>query len=332
MGWLFRLVFIACMLVPGAALATAGYIHDMTGKGTVVGPTGATTALSVGTIVAAGSTIRTEPNSSAILKFEDGQIAVLAADTDFRVSEYNYNKTKVADSRIAVDLIKGGLRFITGVIGATNRNAVRLTAGTATIGIRGTDLSIMRDAATQAIIAAVNNGEASLNTPLGQALIASGLATLSLPNAPPGVARAVAQMGQDIVAAFGPRAAVMTTLNSTPNIPINTPVVVAASARAAVLQANARANPTDASAQAAAATALNEAIALAQAALTAAIQAGAQTSFPASTPQQIQQLQQQLQQEQSGQTGTGAGAGTSGTGTGSGGAGGGSGLTPASPN
>jgi hypothetical protein len=329
MGWLFRLMFIACMLVPGVALATAGYIHDMTGKGTVVGPTGATTALSVGTIIAAGSTIRTEPNSTAILKFEDGQIAVLAADTAFRVSEYNYNKTRVADSRIAVDLIQGGLRFITGVIGATNRNAVRLTAGTATIGIRGTDLSILRNAATQAILAAVNNGAANLSNSVGEVNLGPGSLVGSLvgANVPP-VTTAVA----NILTLFGPGAVALQTLNNAPNIPINTPVVVAASARAAALQAVARANPGNAVIQQQAAAALNEALAAAQAALTAAIQAGAQTSFPASTPQQIQQLQQQLQQEQSGQTGTGTGTGTSGTGTGSGGAGGGSGLTPASPN
>jgi hypothetical protein len=41
-----------------------------------------------------------------------------------------------------MSLLSGGMRFITGVIGGTRKEAIAMKAGTATIGIRGTDVAI----------------------------------------------------------------------------------------------------------------------------------------------------------------------------------------------
>ncbi len=297
------LLSVLFFAVPGAAFASAGYIHDLSGKATITNAAGNTVPAVIGTIIAAGSTVRTEAKSSAVLKFEDGQVAALSENTQFRVTEYNYNKTNIARSSAAFNLLQGGLRFITGVIGATNKDAVRLNAGTATIGIRGTDLVLLRDAVTQAVTAAVNNG--AITFAFGAALgigISPGQATVANLGETP-VVTAIANLA---ATQFG----VVATLNTRPNIPVNTPVVVAASARAAAAAALAATAPPAqrAALQAEADKLLADAIAAAQQALTQAIQAGAVPPTPGATPEQIQQqqqqLQQQLQQEQQGTQGT----------------------------
>jgi hypothetical protein len=125
-------------------------------------------------------------------------------------------KESVRESNAVFTLLQGGLRFITGVIGSTNRNNVRLTAGNATIGIRGTEGNLYVDIA-RAVTAAVAAGEIALTTPQGTQNIGAG--ETSGP-----VTAAIQQVFNGLSAQL---------------LPINTPVVVAASAAAAAAAAEA---------------------------------------------------------------------------------------------
>jgi hypothetical protein len=218
----------------GAALAQAGYVHDLTGTATATAAAGAARNLKIGDTVDAGETITTGERSSAVIKFEDGQIMALAANSSFRVVDYRYNKASVRDSSAVFTFLRGGLRFISGVIGSTNHSNVRVNAGGATIGLRGTDASLAIDAVTQAVVAAVNAGAIVMTTQQGSRVITAGLFSSALPNEAPTVpaptpeATAVVRAVLDFLAAIQ-------------NLPINTPVVVQASARAAAAQAEARA-------------------------------------------------------------------------------------------
>ena len=277
------LVSALLALCAGNAFAQAAYVHEMTGTATAT--TGSTQrALKVGDIIASGSTVSTGDKSSAIIKFEDGQVMALAERSSFRIVDYRYNKERVSQSSAVFNLLQGGLRFISGVIGATNRNNFRMTAGTATIGIRGTDGMVTYDSVTQAVVAAVNAGALEMSTPQGTQTIGVGaFSTVSAgqgPTAP-----------QPTTAAT---AAVQQALNnlSVRNVPINTPVVVAASAQAAAAQANAAqlaaqaaANPGNTALQTAAqdaakqaADSLSTAVQAAQQAFDAAVKQGGATA------------------------------------------------------
>src|SRR5437899_9573951 len=155
---LFAVVVAALLaLCAGSAFAQAAYVHAMTGTATAVTGT-AQRALKTGDVLDSGTTVSTGARSSAVIKFEDGQVMVLAESSSFRIVDYSYNKQRVAQSNAVFSLLQGGLRFISGVIGSTNRNNFRMTAGTATIGIRGTDGTVTIDAVTQAVTVAVNAG------------------------------------------------------------------------------------------------------------------------------------------------------------------------------
>ena len=278
-GVLGRIVFGLLLLAPLAAFSAAGYIHDLTGSATVVdNPKAAARPLKVGDLIDPGNTIRTAENSSAVVKFEDGQVMVLRDNTAFAVNEYAYNKQKVGESRAVFNLLAGGLRFITGVIGSTNRNSYRLTAGVMTIGIRGTDGDVSFDPVTQAVVAAVNAGVVVLQHPAGERVIpANSFVTATRTGVP-------SQPAPTLQAPPAVRAAVQRSLAHS-NVPINTPVVVQASAAAAVAQAQARqaenraeqakAQAEKATAAAAAAAAQQQPNAQALAAQAAAAQAAA---------------------------------------------------------
>jgi hypothetical protein len=266
------------VLAPSVAFAAAAYVHDLTGKATVTTGSGPARALKIGDLIDPGNTIRTEPNATATIKFEDGQVMVMRESTAFRVSEYVYNKEKIKESRAVFNLLAGGLRFISGVIGSTNPKSFKMTAGTMTIGIRGTDGDVSFDPVSQAVTAAVNAGVVELNSPVGTQAVPANAFSTATPTTLPSVPAPITQAPPAVQAA-------VTKSLAQANVPVNTPVVVQASANAAVAQVQSQQAATQAAqaqaqaqaAQAAAATALaqNQANAVALAADARAAEAAA---------------------------------------------------------
>ncbi len=269
-------VLISTLLALGAgnAFAQAAYVHDMTGTAVATTGTGAGTtqrALKIGDTVETGSTISTGDKSTAVVKFEDGQVMALSEKTSFRIVDYRFNKQRVSDSSAVFTLLQGGLRFISGVIGATNRNSFRMNVGTATIGIRGTDGIVTYDSVAQAIIATVNAGALEMATPQGTQAIGVGTFSSVSQGQGPTVPQPTSQA----------TAAVQQVLNNLAvrAVPINTQIVVRASALAAAAQANATLLAAQAAAQPANTVlqiAAAEAAKQAQDSIAFAIQAGQQ--------------------------------------------------------
>ncbi len=289
---LLRVLSFAVLLALPAtgALAAVAYVHQVQGTLTAQYGGGPARALKLGDLLDPGVTLSTGARSTAIVKFEDGQIVVLEPDTRFTVRQYSYNKTQVRNSNILFQLLQGGLRFVTGVIGSTNHDAFKLTAGTSTIGVRGTDGTALYDAISNIITVAVEVGTLALQTPAGTATIPTGAFSSFTPGAPPSAPAPIAQATAAVAARLA--------LASSVAVPINTPIVVELTARAVVLQAAARAAdaaaaaaPDNAAAQqaareadAAAAEALNIAAQAAVEAFQAAVQAGAVPPAPPAPP------------------------------------------------
>lgn len=103
-----------------------------------------TRAVRVGDTLRAGDTVITGPGSSAVLRFEDGQIAALGANSRMVIQAFEYNAT-AKSGNIVLNLLSGGMRAITGLIGRSSPNSVKYRAGNYTIGIRGTDVNIATD-------------------------------------------------------------------------------------------------------------------------------------------------------------------------------------------
>lgn len=129
---------------PGMALgAGVARVDFAVGDVTAVAPDGRSRALSRGSEIDVGETVATR-QGRAQLRFADGAYMSLQPQTEFKVEEFKYSgkgKAEESDS-IVMNLFKGGLRTITGLIGRANRKNYRLRTEVATIGIRGTEYSV----------------------------------------------------------------------------------------------------------------------------------------------------------------------------------------------
>ena len=129
---------------PAIALgAGVARVDFAVGDVTAVAPDGRSRPLSKGSEIDVGETVATQ-RGRAQLRFVDGAYMSLQPQTEFKVEQFKYSgkgKPDEGDS-VVMNLLKGGLRTITGLIGRANRNNYRLRTDVATIGIRGTEYSV----------------------------------------------------------------------------------------------------------------------------------------------------------------------------------------------
>ena len=131
----------------GALGAAAGVAHAANSAGQVTHLSGVLTAkradgtsklFSVKSEVLEGDTLTTEQDTYARIKFSDNSEVVMRPNSQLKVASFAFNEAKPESDSVILDMLRGGLRSVTGLIGKRNRDAVKVTTVTATIGIRGT--------------------------------------------------------------------------------------------------------------------------------------------------------------------------------------------------
>lgn len=130
---------LALLALPFAAQAAdeAGTVLVAFGDVKAVNAAGEERALARRAAVYGGDTLVTGARGSAQVRFTDGSIMALKANTKFRIDQYSYQGNAESDSSI-YSLIVGGFRTLSGAIGKTNKSAYQVKTPVATIGIRGT--------------------------------------------------------------------------------------------------------------------------------------------------------------------------------------------------
>ena len=132
----------SALLAPLLAFAQ-GTVQHLSGTLSVQRPDGSVRVLAERSNVFVGDVISTERDSYAQVRFTDGGQVTLRPNTQVKIEGYSYEEGRPERDNFAMQLFKGGLRSLTGLIGkrGNNRNAYRMVTSTATIGIRGTDYS-----------------------------------------------------------------------------------------------------------------------------------------------------------------------------------------------
>lgn len=131
----------ACLAIAagGAGAATAGAVTQLSGTLAAQRADGTIKILSQKSEVAPGDTLTTEKDSYAQVKLSDGGLVTMKPNSRVKLDNYFYNDLQPEKDSLTYNLLKGGLRFVTGLIGKRgNRDAYRLNTATATVGIRGT--------------------------------------------------------------------------------------------------------------------------------------------------------------------------------------------------
>ena len=135
-----RSLAAVALFAPLFALAQ-GTVQYLSGTLSAQKPDGTVRVLAERSTIAVGETITTQRDSYAQLRFSDGGQVTLRPETQVRIESYAYDEGRPERDSFAMQLFKGGLRSLTGLIGKRNNNlnAYRMVTSTATIGIRGTD-------------------------------------------------------------------------------------------------------------------------------------------------------------------------------------------------
>jgi len=135
------LVFFIALLglagQPAVAASQAGKVVYAFGNVSAVDADGGSRALSRGATFGPGDTIVTK-RGRAQLRFSDGGFAALQPNTEYRIEDYHFEGEADGNERSFLNLIRGSVRLVTGLIGRANKQNFRLRTAVATIGIRGT--------------------------------------------------------------------------------------------------------------------------------------------------------------------------------------------------
>lgn len=174
--------------IPVSAFAgVAGQVTHLSGTLSARPAEGGSRLLAVRSEIREGELLTTEKDTYARIKFVDGAEMVMRPSSQLRVSAYRYAEHDPASDNVLLNLLKGGLRAVTGLIGKRNHPAVSVNTPTATIGIRGTNFGALfchQDCANIPSISGqpladglhvdVADGAILLQNPAGQQLISAG--------------------------------------------------------------------------------------------------------------------------------------------------------------
>ena len=161
MNRVVKIVLFTCFWLSGAAIAApAGVFFEVVGDVTMTPVGKPPIKVKTGDMFESGARMVTGPQGHATLKFEDGEVMALGVNTDFAVTNYLYVPAAPAEGSVIVNLTRGGLRFITGLIGKANPSKFAIRTPTVTAGVRGSEgeVIVLTDAnGTQVLVG--SNGD-----------------------------------------------------------------------------------------------------------------------------------------------------------------------------
>lgn len=169
--FLVMAVGVLGFVASGSSFAQIGYLHEVSGTVTGQVGTGQPIAATKGQTLIPNATVATGPKSYAVLKFEDGTVVVLKENTSFQIQDYRYSAKAPEQSNAVFNMVRGGLRMITGLVTSRNREALTVATPLATIGIRGTEFLAEL---TNPLVVQTISGAVSLTNAAGTVVVSAG--------------------------------------------------------------------------------------------------------------------------------------------------------------
>jgi hypothetical protein len=120
------------------AASSAGEVEFMRGVGFAQSAGQTPRTLGKGLQLQEGDRLTTADGATAVVKLQDGTRMTVRPGSEMVLSQFKY-KADAPDNGMVINMLRGGLRAITGLIAKSSPNAARIQTNTATIGIRGTD-------------------------------------------------------------------------------------------------------------------------------------------------------------------------------------------------
>ena len=132
---------------PVAADAVVARVAVVAGSVTAVTTSKQSRVLVKGSALYTGESIRTEKSSHVMLVFRDETRITIASESEFSLDNVRFTGAQSDSGNFAVRLLKGTARTFTGLFAKRTASAFQFSAGTATVGIRGTgfDTRVVRE-------------------------------------------------------------------------------------------------------------------------------------------------------------------------------------------
>ncbi|MGW8393720.1 FecR family protein [Pseudoduganella sp. HUAS MS19] len=134
------LALVLLWLTAALALAApvAGTVVQLNGPLMARKANGTVKSLSIKSEVENGDTLVTEKNTYALVRFIDHSEITLRPGSTLTIENFSFDSGKQDADRAQFNLVKGGLRSVSGLLGKRSREKFELKTPAATIGIRGT--------------------------------------------------------------------------------------------------------------------------------------------------------------------------------------------------
>ena len=135
-------VFVIATAISQLALAkNAGSVTFKTGDATITHADKSVTPANKNAELNAGDTVETKDGRVQLSLIDGGKVS-LQPNTIYKINKYEFTGKEDGSEYAFTELIKGGLRTVSGLVGHKNRDRYQLKTTAATIGIRGTEFTV----------------------------------------------------------------------------------------------------------------------------------------------------------------------------------------------
>lgn len=161
------------ILMTGESFANeVGTIKRIKGEVSIVNTSGERPAKK-NDVINVADTLVSASKSEAFVRLNDKSTLILRESSRLVIADFQFNHK--SSDKVETKLLTGALRAITGEIGKTNPSSVKYQVGTATVGIRGTDidLAIIQEGGPEraGVYNYVNSGEVQISLDTGESLV-----------------------------------------------------------------------------------------------------------------------------------------------------------------
>jgi len=134
------MLFVSLALASSTAWSAVGRILSFEGDVRVNGE-----QVTADTPLNKDDTVVTGPDGLATIVLSDNSVLDLESDSQIEINDYSFTPSKPEDNTSQIGVLAGTLRYVSGKIAKDDPNNVSFSAGTSTIGVRGTFISITVD-------------------------------------------------------------------------------------------------------------------------------------------------------------------------------------------
>lgn len=171
-----KALFVFLWMCAAAAYAgVAGTVTHLSGPLLAKKADGTAKVLAAKSTVDEGDTLITEKDTYARIKFIDNSEITLRPNSQMKIDSFSFEEDKPDKDSAKFDLVKGGLRAVTGVLGKRNKERFGMNTPTATIGIRGTIFIAEYVAPDAQAVAAYGRASVAANAPYANGSTASDI-------------------------------------------------------------------------------------------------------------------------------------------------------------